>query len=577
MKSLQKLAVSIGIVAVAAVSLLAAGWAGAQSKAQYPRAKTLYTSGTQWSAGARMNPYGGSYATGMVGLVNETLLRYDPLKDEYINWLAKSAAFTSAKVFVVKVRPGIKWSNGKKFTASDVAFNFKLGRFKTAPWNKLWLNIASVETKGNTVTFTFKGTPNYAQWQNLIWNLPMVNPRQYKGITKATFTSFSPKNPIGTGPYTLASLDTETRVVWKKKAVWWAAKQKVSPSPAPTYIIDLRNTSITNSLSGLLTEIEDLNNSYLPGVATYVKTGQMQTYYPSAPYDLSADTAWLTPNTTHKPLNDRAFRRALATSIDIANIVKNDYDNLVTKANATGLPRIWNKWVDQKQSKSLGFSYSTSKAKSLLAAAGYKDVNNDGYVENKNGSTLDLKIAVPSDWPDLEQARDMIITSAGNAGIHITKDEGDFYHYQNERNSGAFDLVIDTTYLDNGTYQISDNPWTYFNALFHKPILSNQTFANFSRYSNNTAWNLVGKLDKTPLGNTSKRKSLMKQLEKIELTDLPNIPLWYEGIWAQTQSGYWTKWPSSTSTRNYVPYMGPGYLQMTGIDMLTHIKPAQAK
>ena len=44
-----------------------------------------------------MNPYVGNYATGMVGLVNETLLRYDPLKDKYINWLAKSAKFTGAK------------------------------------------------------------------------------------------------------------------------------------------------------------------------------------------------------------------------------------------------------------------------------------------------------------------------------------------------------------------------------------------------------------------------------------------------------------------------------------------------
>lgn len=559
---------SIGIVAVAAVSLLAASWAGAQSKVQYPRSKTLITSGTQWAPIAGMNPYDESYATGMVGLVNETLLRYDPLTDKYINWLAKSAEFTSAKVFVVKVRPGIKWSNGKKFTASDVAFNFELGRFKTAPWSKLWSHIASIETRGNKVTFRFKGTPNYAQWQNLIWSLPMVNPRQYEGITEKTFTSFSPKNPIGTGPYTLASLDAETKVVWKKKAVWWAAKQNVSPSPAPTYIIDLRNTEITNALSGLLNQIEDLNNSYLPGVVAYVKNGLMQTYYPSAPYDLSGNTAWLTPNTTHKPLNDRAFRKALATSIDVANIVKNDYGNLVTKANATGLPKIWNKWVDQKQLKNLGFSYSTSKATSLLAAAGYKDVNNDGYVENKDGSTLDLKIAVPSPSSDWESARDMIVNDAKAAGIHLTVDIGDYNHYLLERDGGNFDLVIDDT------YQISDNPSTYFNGLFYKPVLPNQTFANFSRYDNNIAWSLVKELDKTPLGNTSKRKSLMRKLEKIQLTDLPNIPLWYNGVWAQTQSSYWTNWPSSTSKRNYIPYMGPGYLQMTGIDMLTHIKPA---
>ena len=86
MVSRRKLAVSIGIVAVASISLLAANWAGAQSKAaSYPRNETLITSGTQWGPIAGTNPYVGNYATGMVGLVNETLLRYDPLKDKYIN------------------------------------------------------------------------------------------------------------------------------------------------------------------------------------------------------------------------------------------------------------------------------------------------------------------------------------------------------------------------------------------------------------------------------------------------------------------------------------------------------------
>ena len=102
MVSRRKLAVCIGVVAVAAVSLLAASWAGAQSKAaSYPREDTLITSGTQWGNIAGTNPYVGNYATGMVGLCNETLLRYDPLADKYINWLAKSASFTSAKVTAI--------------------------------------------------------------------------------------------------------------------------------------------------------------------------------------------------------------------------------------------------------------------------------------------------------------------------------------------------------------------------------------------------------------------------------------------------------------------------------------------
>ncbi len=574
MVSRRKLAVCIGVVAVAAISLLAASWAGAQSKASsYPRADTLITSGTQWGNIAGTNPYVGNYATGMVGLCNETLLRYDPLADKYINWLAKSASFTSAKTFKVVVRPGIKWSNGKAFTAADVAWNYKLGRFASAFWNTLWLNIKSVKVKGDTATFNFKATPNYSQWQNLVWNLPMISPVQGASITNTTLTTYSPANPVGTGPYALdaAGYDATTRVVWKKKATWWAAKQGVSPSPAPTYIIDLCNTSNTNALSGLLTKIEDLNNNYLPGIQNLVKSGSAQTYYASDPYDLSANTAWLEVNTTKPALNDAKFRIALATAINVGNIVANDYGHLVLPANATGLLGVWKKWVDQKQLKSFGFTYSTSKAKSLLADAGYKDTNGDGYVENKNGSTLNLKIAVPQGWSDWESARDMIVASAKDAGIHLHKDEGDYNHWQSERNLGQFDTLVDNN------YQISDNPWTYYNGIYHQPVIktgTGQTFANYGRYENATAWSLVQQLDKTKLTDMTKRKSLMKKLQKIGLVNMPIIPLWYNGVWAQTQSKYWKNWPADKSNRHYVPCMWRGYLQMTGIDMFTHVRKA---
>jgi len=572
MVSRTKVAVSLGVVAVAAISLLAASWAGAQSKVSYPRNQTLITSGTQWGNIAGTNPYVGNYATGMVGLVNETLLRYDPLADKYINWLAKSAKWSGPKSYVVVVRPGIKWSNGQKFTGNDVKFNVRLGRLTTAFWNTLYINLKPILVKGNTVTFRFKNTPNYVQWQNLMWNLPMINPGQAHAIQgPQSLTTYSPNDPIGTGPYELATegFDATTRVVWQKKAVWWAAKQKVSPSPKPKYIIDLCNTSNTNALSGLLTGIEDLNNNFLPGVEGLVSSGKAQTYYPGAPYNLSANTAWLEVNTTHKPLDDPAFRKALATSINVDQIVSVDYHNLVLPSNASGLLPMWKKWINNAAVSSKGVTFSAANAAKMLADAGYP--KSGSYFRNKDGSAIDLKIAVPQGWSDWEAARDMIVADAAAAGIKLHADAGDFNHWQGERNAGTFDTIIDNN------YQLSDNPWTYFNGIFHLPIISGgtgQTFANFGRYENAAAYAKVQQLDKTPLSNVAARKTLLNSLQDTLLTDLPIIPMWYNGVWSQTQSAYWTNWPSSTTSRKYIPCMWRGYLQMTGIDMFTHVKQA---
>jgi peptide/nickel transport system substrate-binding protein len=563
--------------AVAVIGAFGTGGAGATWQAKsYPRAQTLITSGTQWGNIAGMNPYVGNNAAGMIGLVNETLLRFDPLHNKYISWLAKSTKWTGAKQYTVVVRSGIKWSDGKAFTGSDVAFNVNLARFNTSRWNNLYQNLKQpISVKGNKVVFNFKGTPNYVQWQNMIWNMPMISPVQGKVIkTAQELTTYNPHNPVGTGPYKLdtSGYDVTTRVVWEKRAHWWASDQKVAPSPAPKYIIDLVNTSNTNSLAAVLAGVEDLNNNYLPGVNKLVDSGKVQTFFPRAPYMLSANTAWLEPNATKAPLSDPVFRKALAMSINVNKIVSDDYQNLVLKASPTGLLPTWNKYVDNKLVKAYGFKYDPAAVKSMLQKAGYK-LDGSGMIANKDGSKIDLAISVPQGWSDWEAARDMIIASAKQAGIRIHSVVQDYNTWQSDRNTGNFDLVIDNA------YQISDNPWTYWNGIFHLPIISagtGQTFANYERYTNQNAWKLTQQLDKTSPSDTTTIKSLNNSLQAILMKDVPMIPLWYNGIWAQMTSKYWTNWPAAVGARQYIPCMWNGYLQMTGIDTITHVKSTRA-
>ena len=76
-----------------------------------------------------------------------------------------------------------------------------------------------------------------------------------------------------------------------------------------------------------------------------------------------------------------------------------------------------------------------------------------------------------------------------------------------------------------------------------------------------------------PTSNVAKAKKIHSQIQKVILEDLPAIPLWYNGMWAQYNTSVWTNFPSSTGAGlQTTPSMWNGYLNMTGIDALAKLK-----
>jgi peptide/nickel transport system substrate-binding protein len=570
----RRTAVSLGVVtlvAAVAVAAFSAG-AGAQntSATALPRGSTLYTSGTAWGPFSSFNPLRPNYATGTLGLLYETLFRYDPLKDKFIPWLATSGKWVG-KSYVVNLRPGVTWNDGKPLTAADVKFTFETGKLEGSQYSTMWKSgLTSVTTKGRTVSFNFKGTPNYQDWDFNMYSIPIVPRHIWSGYSATEITTGNTDNPskmVGTGPFKYgAGAGTSGTLQWNRRNGWWATKALGMRMPMQ-YLVDIHNTANTASLQNFLQGKIDLSNNFFPGVDKQIG-GNVQTYYTKPPYMLAANTAWLVPNTTHKPLNDTVFRRALASSININRIVTADYGNIVSKADPTGLLPTWSRWIDKAQSKKLGFTYNIAKAKSLLAGAGYKDTNGDGFVENKDGSNINLRLIVPNGWSDWMTAIQIIADSAKDAGIKLTPAYPDFNGLVDERNSGQFDLVI------NNEKQIGNTPYTYYDYLFHLPIADQQTFANFARFTEAgaTPWALTLKLNKVPTSSVAKAKKLHSQIQKFILEDLPAIPLWYNGMWSQYNTSVWTNFPTASSSRQYTPSVWNGYLNMTGIDALANLK-----
>jgi peptide/nickel transport system substrate-binding protein len=568
-------AVGVGVVAllVAIAASLVVSGAGAEQQSAFalPRSQTLYMSGNQWSPNNDLNPAKNwDYITGLVGFAYETPFRYDPLKDKFIPWLATGGKWSSKTTYVMTIRKGVKWSDGSSMSAKDVAYTFNTLKIATHPQHPLWQDtgLRSVKAAGSTVVFKFAGTPGYQQFDFYRFNVPIVPQhvfRSYSG-TELTTDNLESGKIVGTGPFVYQSgkgAQSQT-VVWKRNENWWA-KKALGLNIAPKYIVDIHNASNAAALSNFVSGNIDLFNNFAPKSAI---KGKDTTYFNGAPYHMGANTTWLFPNTTQKPLNDSQFRHALAYSINMNQILDKAYQGLAAKASPTGLLPIWNKWIDKNVVAQYGFSYNAAKAKSILADAGYKDTNGDGYVENKDGSKIDLKIVCPNGWSDWMTAIQVIADSAKAVGIKITPAFPEYGTLVDDRGHARYDLLL------GNDRQFSNTPWTYYQYIFQLPILDNQTTVNYERYANDAAWSLTKGLDKIPSSNPKAYKAQMSKLQKVFLQNLPAIPLWYNGMWAMFNTKYWTNWPSSTS-RQYTPSSWRNYWQMTSIDMLTHLRAAK--
>lgn len=534
--------------------------------AEYPREETLFTSGTQWGPPTSWNPIPSSgHATGARGLLYEPLFQFDPITLELTPWLAEGGEWTGDKTYELTLREGLTWQDGETLDADDVVFTTELGKVDAVPYSNLWTWLDKVEaTSPTTVKFTFSD-PRYQEWDNWLYST-MVVPEHIMGDWSDEELLSNPnEDPIGSGAFKFSAV-AQDRMVWERNDDWWARGELGLEMPMK-YIVDVVNTSNEVALGLMLSGGLDLSNNFLPGVNQLVDTGQVSTYYEGEPYMLAAASANLIPNQTRPPMDDVDFRQALARSIDVDKIVTNAYGGLVAKAHPSGLVPAFEEYYDEDVVAEHGFTFDADEAKSILADAGYEDTDGDGFVETPDGEAIDLKLIVPAGWTDWMEAARVIAEDASAVGIKVTADFPDAGAVDDARATGDFDLVI------NGNAGVSNTPWTYYNYAFYQPIQEQMLAGNFGRYEDKEAWDLVEDLSRTESGTPEFSETLSKVQEKF-MTDLPAIPLWYNGAWAQYNESQWTNWPKEGREDAYFPIMWNGYVQMGGINTLLALEPA---
>src|SRR5262249_38171298 len=144
---------------------------------------------------------------------------YEPL--QYVNilqstkpptpWLATKSAWSNGfKTLTFTIRPGVKWNDGKPFSAADVAYTFNAMKGdKAIDTNAAWKAdcgpLTSVAQKGSDqVVFNFDSAaqPYFYFVANLT---PIVPQHIWSAQDQSKLHSFTDKQPVGTGPYTVSN------------------------------------------------------------------------------------------------------------------------------------------------------------------------------------------------------------------------------------------------------------------------------------------------------------------------------------------------------------------------------------
>lgn len=538
----------------------------------YDRSETLYISGAAWGPLNDWNPFitwSKANSTGTVGFVYELLFAFDPLTGELTPWLAESGDWSDATTYELTLRDNLTWSDGEALTAEDVKFTFEVGQqYPAIGFNRVWNYLDEITIVDDThLIFSFTD-PLYQEWSYFLYqDIAIVPEHLWSDKTEADFTSGLNEMPIGSGAY-LYDTHSEDRNVWLRNDNWWG--KDVFGLPEPKRIVDIRFSSNNVALGAVVKGEVDLSNNFLPGIATLSEKGYIKTYYDAAPYMVPGNTAVLFLNTTKKPMDDPAFRRALAFAINVDDIVEVAYANLVKAASPTGLLPTLSQYDDQDVLAELGYYYDPAEAAAILEAAGYTK-GADGFYLTPDGEAIELEVTCPFGWTDWMEAINVIANSAQAAGINIKAVTPDYGAWNTALTSGTFDMTL------NNWAGMSNTPWTLYNLLFVHPIIETMGGGNFGRYENQEMFDLVDALARVPVTDEEGMKAACADIQELMLTEMPMIPLWYNGLWAQYNDSVWTGWPSADAESAALPVTWHSYWQMGGMQMLLglELKPTE--
>jgi peptide/nickel transport system substrate-binding protein len=339
------------------------------------------------------------------GLIFNGLLKYDKnltLKGDLAeSWDVSPDGLT----ITFKLRRGVKWQDGKDFTAHDVMFGFQtiINPNTRTAYSGDYREVKearAVDDHTFQVSYRRPFAPGLSSWGSLV-----VLPRHLLEGQDINTTPFSRK-PVGTGPYKFKEWKTGEKIVLTANPGYFDGRPwidgfvtRIIPDPA-TMFLELRAGGI--DFMGL-TPMQYKRQT---------ETHKMRRDFRKYQYLAFAYT-YLGYNLKEEKFQDLRVRQAISHAIDRQEII--DGVLLGMGLVATGPYKPDTPWYNPKVKQ---YAHDEAKARDLLAQAGWKPAGKEGILE-KEGKPFEFTILTNQGNEARARCAEIIQRRLASVGIKV--------------------------------------------------------------------------------------------------------------------------------------------------------------
>lgn len=394
------------------------------------------------------------------------------------------------------LRPDVVFHDGTPLTASAVKFS--LDRVATVnPSVKEMMKYASSEAVNDTtlrITTTEENPvlPAYLHYPAT----SIISPTSLDADGNLI-------KPIGTGPMMFKNFDEQTGTLTaEKNDQWWGGDigldgMVLRPITDP----NTRALAIENGEVDFTVDVPYSETDMIDGMDGI----NVEKYETPRLYKIDC-------NLNHTPLQDKRVRQAISYAINRDDIVSNVLYNVGKSAAGPFLPTMV--WADKSLTP---YPCNQTKAKELLAEAGWTDTDGDGIVD-KNGEPLKLEMITYSERPGLPPMGEAIAAELKEVGIKADFDVMEYGSLDDRRKAGDWDL-----YLSAYTIAMVPDPQYILTNWYSTNGTDNN--AGYSNPAVDAAIEEAGQIS-----DLDARYQKFSAVQDIVYDDVPIIPVAYYGV-----------------------------------------------